>query len=149
MCWETNLGILSVPRIAKKDIHVKKAFSIDDCNTLWSFFHGEFRWEFNRKYKGCLDKSRRYLLGNPFSKQKNHYVWRVNCGFHSAKDVEITRYQITKAQLLHIGTFCYKLYDEPDWKKCIIHDCIIPIGSKYYVNEYGEYVSDQLIVLPN
>lgn len=28
-----------------------------------------------------------------------------------------------------------------------IYEAIIPKGSKYYVNEHGEYVSDKLIIL--
>lgn len=47
-----------------------------------------------------------------------------------------------------VGLHSYILKPEHNWADpTIVIKCIIPKGAKYYVNpEYGEYVSDQIII---
>lgn len=155
MCWRTYYGMLSVPRTATKDISVKKAFTRytgdDSRYDLRSLFRKSFRWSIGKKYVSrFFDKPKR-LIGKRYSQR--YYVWEVCCGFHSAKEMETKWDQDKEIGYIFLGKnlmASFSMYNRLFLENCVvIHDCIIPKGSKYYVNEYGEYVSDQLIVLPN
>lgn len=158
MCWRTSYGMLSVPRIATKDIHVKKAFvkypEIEPCSVIHSLFHRSFIWRFGEKYVSRFFNEPKRLIDERYSMSKC-YVWEVCWGFHSAKEIEIKWNQGEEIGYLFVGKpmdlkISYYIYNRRFLENSIvIHNCIIPKGSKYYVNEYGEYVSDQLIVLPN
>ena len=153
MCWNTRYGMLSVQRTAAKDIHVKKAFvkypEDDPRNGICSFFNRTFRWNIGRIYKTHLDKPQCIPL--PPLNPKWH-IWKVRLGFHSAKEVIKKWNQDEERGYLFIGKASgasYDIHNKPFLEnQVVIHECIIPKGSKYYVNEQGEYVSDQLIVLP-
>jgi hypothetical protein len=145
--------MLSVQRTAAKDIHVKKVFvkypEDYPCCDLCSFFNRTFRWNIGRIYKTRLDKPQRIPL--PPLNPKWH-IWRVRIGFHSAKEIIKKWNQDEEMGYLFIGKNKGSSYEISEKQflenQVVIHECVIPKGSKYYVNEYGEYVSDQLIVLP-
>lgn len=152
MCWRTSYGMLSIPRTAAKDIHVKKAFY---CHrTIRSLFHRTFEWSLGRKYVSYFLNKPKRLIDKRYSRPRR-YVWEVCCGFHSAKEIELKWNQDEERGYLFVGKpmdlkVSYSIFNR--WlieEGIVIHNCIIPKGSKYYVNEYGEYVSNQLIVLPN
>lgn len=154
MCWRTSYGMLSVPRTATKDIHVKKAFMKDSHHTLRSLFHRTFTWSLGRKYVSYFFDEPKRLIDKRYSRPR-YYVWEVCYGFHSAKEIEAHWNQDEMVGYLFAGKSMdfetsYPIYNRLFLEHCVvIHDCIIPKGSKYYVNEHGEYVSDRLIVLPN
>lgn len=148
--------MLSVQRTATKDIRVKKAFArypeLDPRCAIRSLFHREFSWSLGKKYVSRFFDEPKRLIDKRYSRPRG-YVWRVYSGFHSAKEIIKKWNQDEEMGYLFVGKargVSYNAYNK--WfleNRVVIHDCIIPKGSKYYVNEYGEYVSDQLIVLPN
>lgn len=146
MCWRTYYGMLSVQRTATKDIHVKKAFIVKD-NEIRSLFFSGFRWTRGILRKTYLGTVRRF---NMVDYPSQYYIWSIEEGFHSAKYVKIVDRQ-SYYSLLRVsnGKKGVRVSHVKDTTNIKILNCIIPKGSKYYVNEYGEYVSDQLIVLPN
>lgn len=146
MCWRTYYGMLSVQRTATKDIRVKKAF-IATKYGLRSLYYSGFGWIRGVLRKTCLGNVRRFPIDDY---DQWHYVWSVEEGFHSAKDVKIDDcYRDRPILNVSNGKGSGRIFDIEHKFGVEILNCIIPKGSKYYVNEYGEYVSDQLIVLPN
>ena len=152
MCWETRYGMLSVQRTATKDIHVKKAFQTYHEN-IHSFFNRLFRWDLRRLYTTHLEEPIRRPIIRVINSKPIPYIWEVTYGFHSAKEIELKWDQEVRKGYLFVGKgrhISYKILSMQFLEnRVVILNCIIPKGSKYYVNEYGEYVSDQLIVLPN
>lgn len=150
MCWRTYYGMLSVQRTATKDIPVRKAFVVTE-HAIRSLCFSGFRWT-----KGILRKT---YLGNvrkfPIAKISNSYTphchaWSIEEGFHSAKDVKIYDCYMGRTRLkVSNGKKFGRVFSIGNKTDIKILNCIIPKSSKYYVNEYGEYVSDQLIVLLN
>lgn len=71
--------------------------------------------------------------------------WRVNTGFHSYSP-DICLIVWPHAKHIEIET------EEGTWVTCmwlnplaVVVKCIIPKGSKYFLNERGEYVSNKII----
>ena len=146
MCWKTYFGILTKKHTASKDIPVKKAFIVTR-DEIKSLFYKGFTWTQDILHKTYLGNMRRFSIDGY---DKWHYVWSIEEGFHSAKDVKIGNYYGERPTLtVSNGKGAGRVLNIAHKTNVKILDCIIPKGSKYYVNEYGEYVSDQLIVLPN
>lgn len=146
MCWSTYYGMLSVQRTATKDIPVKKAFSVTKSE-LRSLCYSGFRWTRGDLRKTYIGRVRRFRTEDS---TPSCYVWSIEEGFHSAKNVEILDYFRNRPKIkVGNGKGAGRIFDvgyKPDVE---ILNCIIPKGSEYYLNECGEYVSNQLIVLPN
>lgn len=146
MCWRTNYGILIKQHTASKDIPVKKAFLVTTAGTR-SLFYSGFRWMRGVLTKTYLGNVRRFLINGS---EPRRYMWIIEEGFHSAKNIRVD-YGRAYCRLT-IGNGGYDIvmgYSGPNARSIAILNCIIPKGSKYHLNERGEYVSDQLIVLPN
>ena len=148
MCWSTYYGMLSVRRTATKDIPVKKAFLATKSEIRSLVFSG-FRWTRGVLRKTYLGKVRRFRIEHT----SPCYIWSIEEGFHSAKDIKIDGYYTGNSRLNRLkvsnGKKACRIFNIRCESGIEILNCIIPKGSKYYVNECGEYVSDQLILLPN
>ena len=145
MCWSTYYGMLSVRHTATKDIPVKKAFLATKSEIRSLIFSG-FRWTKGILRKAYLGKVRRFRI----EYTSPRYIWSIEEGFHSAKDIKIDGYYTCHPRLkVSNGKKAGRIFTIRCESGIEILNCIIPKGSKYYVNECGEYVSDQLIVLPN
>lgn len=161
MCWETRYGILTKRHTASKDMLVKKAFIV--CKEYYglhykkeirSFFYNDFVWIQGRLYKSFLGDVKKHTA-KPTS---YHYTrWILEKGFHSAKNIKVEtslsafeykRYLVMSSDRKNHSTK-YTIGFFHRNARIKILNCIIPKGSEYYLNECGEYVSDQLIVLPN
>ena len=146
MCWRTDYGILIKQHTASKDIPVKKAFLVTD-HGIRSPFYSDFSWVRGVLQKSYLGNVRRFLINGS---EPRRYMWIIEEGFHSAKNIRVdygrTYYKLT------IGDDKFTTamsYNSPNTGSVKILNCIIPKGSKYHLNEHGEYVSDQLLILPN
>lgn len=154
MCWSTHYGILIKRHTASKDILVKKAFIVNLCE-IRSFFYNDFTWIQGQLYKSCLGDIRKF---HERSSPRRIPCWLIGQGFHSAKNIKIEerpsafgcgwkRYMVMRSDKTDRSTeYPIGFYHANHIK---ILNCVIPKGSEYHLNEYGEYVSDQLIVLPN
>lgn len=127
MCWISDVAEL---KVAKEDIKIFKVCLY--IRSLISYYNG-FTYELNKVYK----------LGEDIvpSFSVFHLKYEINKGFHSySKDC-----QLSKRRWHYIIT-------SPDNKAldcCGKDDLVlvrgyIPKGSHYYLNDYGEYVSDAI-----
>ena len=146
MCWRTNYGILIKQHTASKDIPVKKAFLVTD-HGIRSPFYSDFSWVRGVLQKSYLGVVRRFYINGS---EPRRYMWIIEEGFHSAKSIRIgykkacCRLRIGDGEYTMIMSYC-----KPNAENIQILNCIIPKGSRYNLNERGEYVSDQLLILPN
>ena len=131
MCWKSkNKPIL---KVADKDIPVKKVLE-RSFGELCSPYFVEFTWEIGKVYEVEMEV---------LMESDGDYV--IESGFHSAEEIE-------KIEADDLDDY-YNVYlanKHPivmSFKKLDIYDAVIPAESNYYVNEYGEYVSDRLKII--
>lgn len=120
---------------AEKDIPVKKVLDKYDDGQLCSPYFVGFTWEIGKVYEVEMDEP---------MESGSDYV--IESGFHSAEEIEkinadengIGYYNVF---LANNHTIVLSL-EELD-----IYDAVIPAESNFYVNEYGEFVSDRLKII--
>lgn len=133
MCWKTSRP--PIKKIAESDLKVYKILTCIE-NRIVSPIKSEFAWELNKTYKTELDSPKYYIHGR---------VNVINCGFHSLLDSPILytssfrHFKIWKTK--YLCDIIY--YDEGE---CVF-EAVIPKGSKYYENGWGEIVSNQLKII--
>lgn len=130
MCWETRKT--PIKKIAESDLKVYKILRCIE-NRIVSPIKHEFAWELNKTYKTELDSP--------------DYCGRINIitlGFHSLLDSP----KLCKTVFFRFTEWCIKnhtviLYTINEY----VFEAVIPKGSEYYENEYGEIVSNQLKII--
>ena len=133
MCWITF--VKPVKKVAKEDIKVYKILR-KYGNRITSPVRKTMEWEIGKLVD--LRKPLYYRGGNICN------AWILKEGFHSLIDCPVL-----------VPTYCGKEWTIEKNDKCLfqcdrgesVYECVIPAGSTYYENEYGEVVSDRLIVL--
>lgn len=133
MCWMTKYK--PVLETAKKDIPVKKVLEKYGDGQLCSPYFVGFTWEIGKVYEAEMDEP---------MESDGDYV--IESGFHSAEEIE----QI-EADENGIGYYNVFLANNHtivlSLEKLDIYDAVIPAESNFYVNEYGEFVSDRLKII--
>lgn len=136
MCWVSNNP--AIFEIAEQDIKTFKVLSIDQYRNLYSYFFrsaysiGEIKPKVTLQYKNVF---------SDFS-----YITE---GYHSYdKSIECKYYK--DCDVVKVGDLEIYSPDGPlssifPPKLCIV-ECTIPKGTKYCLNERGEYVSEQIRV---
>ena len=122
MCWVSAKK--PVMLIADKDIPVKKILSVQDGKLCSPVQHAE--WKLNVVYKTALQSIPEHINN-----------WYLNYGFHSCSAIYTD--PVFWRNALGVMIFKHEEYDS-------VYDAIIPKGSKYYVNESGDYISNQLMI---
>ncbi len=123
MCWITEIG-KPVSHKARKDIICYKIVPTPNSEVIYSkIFH--FEYHFGKLYKTDLGK----VTQHP-------YYYSIEEGFHSYKELPI----LWRNMYITAKSGFYNIH------KNIIIECIIPADSTYYGNEFGELVSDSIIV---
>ena len=130
MCWIGNNDEELTPKIAKDNIPVEKIVKLGTTIFNEECYHSAYfdkRYELNTTYK----TSHMFLNG----------YW-VEEGFHLYKGVKIIIDRKLEGILIY-GKNNVKL---DSWSICdiAIMSCVIPKGSIYYENSYGEIVSDTI-----
>lgn len=129
MCFYTTVE--SSPLVAHRDMVCYKILDYNMCSWIKGF-----KYTMNKVYKtelGTLEEEGpNYIYFTSLDKKIiNKHTYCISSGFHS--------YQRNTKQLsraYHIG-----------WLRIpYIYKCIIPKGSFYYRNQFGEYVSDQIMI---
>ena len=130
MCWITRKEELTKPKIAKRNI---KCFKIvrGDYDSNASFFMA-FKYEEGKEYS--MDK-----LAENAKYEASFDCYTVNEGFHSYPMFEDDCNKLEYVFHVESPTL-YTAYSI----KCM--ECVIPKGSRYYVNEKKEMVSERLLV---
>lgn len=127
MCWASET---LKKRIATEDIKVFKVVDIIG-GKLRSYYYS-YRYDFNQPY-------RTYVKPVFYPDQP-----RIFNGFHSynPKKCKYVKDKITGEW--HVK--CGRIYLDTLNCDCHIVECTIPKHSEYYENEYGEIVSNQIII---
>lgn len=144
MCWRTkelertnNCNAL----IAKEDIHCYKIVKLNDEYGFRSMYRN-FKYEIGVEYENSDSLA---LSFNTINK-----TFEIYNGFHSYS-YESTTCEVNRR---HYGYNEWKIRNINkellDWIgefNAIQVECIIPKGSKYFLNERGEYVSDKIKII--
>lgn len=129
-------------KTAEKDIPVKKVLS-----TSMSSPYFPVLWEKNKARELNFAISA-YIGGK---NALGEYVWVVEAGFHSCKkifcvdDNNFAEYFTSQPEINRSNFRLMQTYSGNSGDFAV-YDAIIPKGSNYYVNEYGEYVSNRLMI---
>ena len=142
MCWVAYNKKEATVNIAKEDIIVYKIVRMKG-NKLYPYFY-----HFNNIY--TINKVNPLInIELEESLEETHYAC-INKGYHSyAMIPEIYKYKFSDDDVIFVNyntkyKFLRDTYELDD-PLCLV-ECIIPKGTKYYVNHLGECVSEQLIV---
>lgn len=140
MCWVTKNK--PVKQVAKRNIKVQKVLHLTSYGFVSPCFD-IYKWKKslpNTSYLETPEESYKYPYDNyiyPENPIKKKY--KINYGLHSCKKI-----------VRNGDGFCTvddnmnEHYLMMAMANDFICECIIPKGSTYYLNEYGEYVSDTL-----
>ena len=133
MCWTKNY--FPSLKVAEDDIPVKKLLEEHD-GTLCSPFMSGFKWTIGEEVKSDLEEQ-------SFSEMRGKWVINVCLhSLHEAREMRSERYYLSS-----YAFYCKNQFIAPSTGTLFPYDAIIPKGAKYYVNEYGEYVSDRLKII--
>ena len=134
MCWSS----FSKPelKVAGDNVPVTKIVKVSS-DIIQAYYVPGFIYSSEKIYHSKLDSP--YLYG---------MFWRIQRGFHSYKSsfpIEFYKkswcYSLVVKNLIGVRLDVYNSSISSDLG---IMSCIIPKGSKYYENEYGEIVSDTI-----
>lgn len=155
MCWITNEKWRTRPRIAKKKIEVWKVYIkrsyVNQDELLVSPYQREKIFLSMRNKPLSIGYNLNVINRLQFFiKVKDWEIWQ---GYHSYKKGCL---RLTQTEHVDIIQFCYKNYHHyiPEeytnikkfGNKYVVVKCHIPVGAEYYINEYGHYVSNKIIV---
>ena len=134
MCWIGKNN----PQIATEDIKVVKIFEYKNGKILSPIILMEWkRGELVPRVK-IPDSSVLHLRN-------------IDKGYHSCRDLKIIHNCFNERISPYVrGAFVSPIYNVLIMckrEKFIMLTCIIPKGTKYYENEYGEIVSEQLMLI--
>lgn len=139
MCW---IGTQTEPLIAETDIRVKKVLEkIVNRRTghilkIRSPFL-EFEYELGTLYESDIKGKVTYGFS----------AIEINKGFHSYReDVLFIRPEIDKG--IHVKSTPQSAQIHLQYYRygCEVYDAVIPAGSEYYENSFGELVSNKIII---
>lgn len=133
MCWESKTCNI---QIAKENIPVFKVVD-NQAGKLYSYYLG-FEYTLGVEYTQKLN----------IIKEKDLYA--INVGFHSYSMKNAVTYEMVYEGERFIKVNSYPTNSPLDsfWRySSVIADCIIPKGSRYCLNEKGEYVSDRIALI--
>lgn len=157
MCWITRQKWRTRPRIAKKKIEVWKVYikrSLGSEEYLVSPYQKERIYSDMRNRPLSIDRDL-YIIDHDiyWSKTDDKIIrcvvnWEIWHGYHSYKKgcLRLTRTKIVDTIQSCCGTLEeYTSFRDSD-RKYVVVKCYIPVGTEYYVSEYGHYVSNKIIV---
>lgn len=147
MCWCSKSTIPTV--IAENDVIVYKIMLSTGFNKYFKSFHFRKVYEVGKKYAEVMETEPNE---NP-DISTMRYSMIIERGFHS---YSMEKTSIT-ANDCYLNVICNengKYISNINYVKAfyttncevVIAKCIIPKGSKYYMNDLGEIVSDHIIV---
>ena len=136
MCWITNKKLKF--KIAKENIPIYKICRKEDNKILSYFKNFEYKlgWRYNTNFEVAVNTkmSEIYKGFHSYSLNKTYYEKRYNIirVFKNESFIELTFN--SNSNILNGHSFC------------IVVSGYIPKGGAYTLNEYGEYVSNSIIL---
>lgn len=140
MCWIAYNRIDARPSIAKTDIVVYKIVRIKENKLCPYFYYFDTIYIINKINP---------LINIELEESLEHYAC-INKGYHSYFTIpKIYKYKFSDDDVIFVNyntkyKFLRDTYELND-PLCLV-ECVIPKGTKYYVNHLGECVSEQLII---
>lgn len=130
MCWTTKEK--PVLKIATEDIKVKKVLTINMDSPYYPK-----KWEANKVYE----------LKYPIKPFRWGVEWGIERGFHSCVNI-YEHFRNGSKYLSSRRTFNWMTFTISTFILPVrVFNAVIPKGSEYYENEYGEMVSNQLKII--
>lgn len=148
MCWVS----FKQPqvKVAKRNIKVLKVVYMHPSNPmelLPYYFHHCHTYTFNTENPTVLIKIQKTPIGyGPFYKNKKLF-YSIHGGYHSysTKCVCIKDFSIFP-NIVTINDIHFYSDDIFTGNRIYLVECIIPKGVRYYLNEFNEYVSENIII---
>ena len=132
MCWIGEYH----PLYAFANMKTFKIVRIWNNNTIYSLYHKDFEWKLGEEYKINLDENIYTQID----------IVEINRGFHCYDPDEVNL--IIDKCGANIWSKWKKL--DGEFTRCrennnlAVMECIIPEGSEYFENKYGEIVTEKL-----
>ena len=143
MCWSSeDRRINDCHKVAKNDLHVIKIMSPSDKPGKYSSYFENFTYEDGKAYK-AID----FPTGHEWDGYNNDYVC-IFTGFHSySVNCKFIRKTTPEDIVCVYSPENYKKLEYYELNDAVFVDCVIPKGTRYYVNSEGEYVSKEIKVI--
>ena len=133
MCWMSSSA--PVKRIAEKDRKVYKVLNVDAGGSIRSPYYVSMEWKLGEVFSSNIKMG-----------YANDFGVTINEGLHSfscAPDLERDFRGVIGVNKWVIGLSPKITHCDGD----VVFECVIPKGSIYYENEYGDIVSNKLKVI--
>lgn len=134
MCWYSYTR--PKMKLATEDIPVEKILKVSGLKICSPLFK-DTEWKLNEKKATKLD--------DPIPLNSS-FKYHVDQGFHSCREIILIpepSIPFTSSSTWINGKNILFSRDNDEY----VFEAIIPHGSRYYVNDEGDYVSDQLVIL--
>ena len=147
MCWTSSYN--PIFKVAEEPIPVKKILRENDDDILSIFY--PFNWKLNQRYHTELGIPS--LAENETKNDSSpayFYIplpsWTIEEGFHSCSEIHKVNRSDT---ILFVNQYDtpIAMFPTPEFYNIKIYNCVIPLGTHYYVNEDNEYISEDLIII--
>lgn len=140
MCWvgyRTKLGSKQFRKKAEEDIPVFKVCLKDiwnnESNLAYAYYYQK-KYEVGKTYTECVRLVRTH---------GNHPIYKIKEGLHCYSD-KCNLEAINDCLLVKFNKTAIDYH--PSGDKLVRLDCIIPKGTRYYINDTGEIVTTKIIV---
>lgn len=131
MCWVSSQA---VKQVAKEDI---KVFKIGESHKgMFHSMYKDFKYQLNQLY-----------ITNIYIDKDNAGRFVGSQGFHSY-DPSIVHLEISENKIIQWAVYAGQIkldFDTID-ANYVKAECVIPKGSVYYENDFGEIISNQIII---
>jgi len=145
MCWKTRKVERTEKKISPESgVRVFKIVSLRKGEYLYAAYHGDFEYKLGKVAVSHMEISFKHEWDVSFVEEAIHsylsdnvIVWKTSsCGIYSI-------YNIVDGGI--DSTLDWFIDDIGHGTKRVVMEGIIPPGTPYYVNEYGEVISEQLL----
>lgn len=137
MCWRTN-GLPQL-KVAQEDITSYKIVKLNANNGTYDAIYYPFHYIPDVLEEGKLEIEREY----------SGWGTEINIAFHSYSEKPIFQFiqfgVLIKHPKMDINLGCFSLKNVLDGNHVVVK-CIMPEGTRYYINSYGEIASNKIIL---
>ena len=142
MCWSSGRKFVNdCRRVANDDLHVIKIMRSSDKSGKYSSYFEDFTCEDGETYEA------KYFPTGYEWDDDNNYVC-IFTGFHSySVNCKFIRKTTPEDILAVYSPENYKKLENYKMNDIVFVDCVIPKGTRYYVNLEGEYISPKIKVI--
>lgn len=134
MCWSTKKP--AVLKMAEKDRSVFKV--IKQIDERFSSYFKRFPYEIGKLYETKIGNHK--VICGHLCIEEGFHSYSNKCKWEPLYQVIDTVYRVV------FGNLSLAIFDSSVIYKPVRVSCIIPKGSLYYENEYGEIVSNKIIL---